>query len=112
MRSAHLLLLIIGKAERSKNVFSTKLFEYLNSSRPILGIGHPEGAASQLIRRSEAGLATTHTDSQSIYTFLALCLRKWQAGEPLPRAQTDAIEKYNFVHLSAEMDQILKDAGQ
>lgn len=112
MRSAHLLLLIIGKAERSKNIFSTKLFEYLNSGRPVLGIGHPEGAASQLIRRSEAGLAATHTDSNSIYTFLALCLRKWQAGEPLPQAQTDAIEKYNFVHLSAEMDQILKDAGQ
>lgn len=50
MQSAHLLFLPIPKSENNKVILTGKVFEYLATERPILGIGPVDGDAAELLK--------------------------------------------------------------
>lgn len=60
-QDAQILLLLLGRGEATRGVYSTKLFEYLQARRPILLIGPEENnVASILIRGRAAGIHANH----------------------------------------------------
>ncbi len=109
MQQSDLLLLLIGQAERSKLVYSTKLFEYLMSGKPTLAFGHAGGAAQQVIETSKGGYLALHREHQGALDYLAMLLKAWQSGQNVAGANQEALDRFDFKYLSERLEKILLD---
>ena len=57
-----------------------KLFEYLASWRPVLGIGQTDGAMSMILNQTKTGVVLDWNDKTSIKTFIDICWDKHLKG--------------------------------
>ena len=80
-RKASLLILPLRKEPEYKAVLPGKLFEYLASWRPVLGIGQPDGAMSMILNNTKTGLVLDWEDRKSIARYIAMCWEKHMAGQ-------------------------------
>ena len=80
-RSASLLILPLRKEPEYKAVLPGKLFEYLASWRPVLGIGQPDGAMSMILNKTKTGVVLDWEDKSSISRFIDLCWERHLKGE-------------------------------
>ena len=80
-RTASLLILPLRKEPEYKAVLPGKLFEYLASWRPVLGIGQPDGAMSIILNTTKTGLVLDWEDKRSIARFIDLCWERHKKGE-------------------------------
>ena len=72
-RKASLLILPLRKEPEYKAVLPGKLFEYLASWRPVLGIGQTDGAMSMILNTTKTGVVLEWEDKASISRFIDLC---------------------------------------
>ena len=79
-RKASLLILPLRKEPEYKAVLPGKLFEYLASWRPVLGIGQTDGAMSMILNNTKTGLVLNWDDKKSIERYIDLCWEKHLAG--------------------------------
>lgn len=70
---ASLLILPLRKEPEYKAVLPGKLFEYLASLRPVLGIGQPDGAMSMILNSTKTGVVLNWDDKASISRYIDLC---------------------------------------
>lgn len=80
-RSASLLILPLRKEPEYKAVLPGKLFEYLASWRPVLGIGQPDGAMSIILNTTKTGVVFDWEDRNSLKLFIDLCWERHLKGE-------------------------------
>ena len=80
-RRASLLILPLRKEPEYKAVLPGKLFEYLASWRPVLGIGQTDGAMSMILNSTKTGLVLDWDDEASISRFIELCWKNHLAGK-------------------------------
>lgn len=80
-RKASLLILPLRKEPEYKAVLPGKLFEYLASWRPVLGIGQPDGAMSMILNTTKTGVVLNWEDRNSISRYIDLCWEKHRKGE-------------------------------
>ena len=79
-RKASLLILPLRKEPEYKAVLPGKLFEYLASWRPILGIGQTDGAMSMILNDTKTGIVLDWEDKQSIEKHIDECWEQHLAG--------------------------------
>ena len=79
-RTASLLILPLRKEPEYKAVLPGKLFEYLASWRPVLGIGQPDGAMSMILNTTKTGVVLNWDDYASIERFIDLCWERHLNG--------------------------------
>lgn len=79
-RTASLLILPLRKEPEYKAVLPGKLFEYLASWRPVLGIGQTDGAMSIVLNTTKTGLVLDWNDEASVSRFIELCWKNHLAG--------------------------------
>ena len=79
-RCASLLILPLRKEPEYKAVLPGKLFEYLASWRPVLGIGQPDGAMSMILNSTKTGVVLDWEDEASLARFIELCWKNHLAG--------------------------------
>ena len=72
-RKASLLILPLRKEPEYKAVLPGKLFEYLASWRPVLGIGQTDGAMSMILNNTKTGLVLNWDDKKSIEKYINIC---------------------------------------
>ena len=72
-RKASLLILPLRKEPEYKAVLPGKLFEYLASWRPVLGIGQTDGAMSMILNNTKTGLVLNWDDKMSIEKYIDIC---------------------------------------
>ena len=80
MAEADLLILAIGKGQLSKNVISTKIFEYLLAQRPILAFGHTDGTANRILKETRAGKMFTYDEYEPVKGYLLELYHNWKTG--------------------------------
>ena len=80
-RNASLLILPLRKEPEYKAVLPGKLFEYLASRRPVLGIGQPDGAMAMILKQTQTGTVIDWEDRDAIKQFIDSCWEKHLAGE-------------------------------
>lgn len=80
-RTASLLILPLRKEPEYKAVLPGKLFEYLASWRPVLGIGQTDGAMSIILNTTKTGLVLDWNDEASLARFIELCWQRHLKGE-------------------------------
>jgi len=86
MLASHLLLLLEQDSERGALILPGKIFEYLRSGRPILGL-LPPGAAWRMIEDLEAGKCFRPADYKGVARELGRHYERFVCGEaPLPGA--------------------------
>jgi Glycosyl transferases group 1 len=102
-RAAGALLLVNGRRPES---MSSKVFEYLQSGRPIFAIS-PAGSAARALF-DEVGGGTCVLPDDRMAEQLAAFVAAARAGEA-PVAASDALGRYELGHLTHELAGILDD---
>ena len=70
MQNSDLLLLLIPSIDGNKGIITGKIFEYIASGRPVLGIGPIDGDASEILSETGGGKMFDYFDSSAIKEFL------------------------------------------
>lgn len=108
MRSAHLLLLSTEAHGAQAGHITGKVYEYLASGTPVLGVGDPTGEAAELLASTGGGRMFARDDVQGIHDFLAQAYRKWERGEAIPGADKSAILRYSRVTQAEMLARLLR----
>ena len=112
-RLASLLILPLRKEPEYKAVLPGKLFEYLASWRPVLGIGQPDGAMSMILNTTKTGVVLNWDDEASITRFIDLCWKNHLKGElTVDDADISQFTRRNLTHRMAELfDRLTRPKG-
>ena len=103
-RKASLLILPLRKEPEYKAVLPGKLFEYLASWRPVLGIGQPDGAMSMILNNTKTGIVLDWEDRKSIARYIDLCWEKHLAGQlTVENADISQFTRRNLTHRMAQL---------
>ena len=103
-RKASLLILPLRKEPEYKAVLPGKLFEYLASWRPVLGIGQTDGAMSMILNNTKTGVVLNWDDKKSIEKYLDICWKDHLEGK-LSVEDAD-ISQYTRRNLTRRMAQL------
>jgi glycosyltransferase involved in cell wall biosynthesis len=100
MRS-QVLLLLINRTPNSHLILTGKLFEYLASGRPILGIGPLHGDAAHLLTKSRAGVLVDFEDVGQLKKHIWNYYQRYLTGNLTSSASS--IQQYCRLELTREM---------
>lgn len=95
-REASLLMLPLRKEPEYKAVLPGKLFEYIASGRPILGIGQPDGAMAMILDETRTGTVLEWEDKTGIEEYVGQCWERHRAGS----LSTDGADLTRFTRRS------------
>lgn len=95
MRQSALLLLSINRVEGAGGITTGKVYEYVASGRPVLGIGPPGGNAADVLQRSGAGRVFDFDDADGIAAALEAHYEAWKAGSPKPGATPESAAPFS-----------------
>ena len=80
-RNASFLLLCLRQEPEYASAVPGKIFEYLASRRPILGIGQTDSIMAKMIRDTSSGVAYDWDDEESIRKWVDFCWEEFRNGE-------------------------------
>ena len=95
-RQASVLILPLRKEPEYKAVLPGKLFEYLASQRPILGIGQPDGAMAMIVNETGTGTVIDWNDKEGISQYIEQCWKRHLEG----RMSSDGADLSRFTRRS------------
>ena len=105
-RKASLLILPLRKEPEYKAVLPGKLFEYLASWRPVLGIGQTDGAMSMILNNTKTGIVLNWDDKMSIEKYIDICWKDHLEGK-LSVEDAD-ISQFTRRNLTSRMAQLFE----
>jgi glycosyltransferase involved in cell wall biosynthesis len=108
MQEANALLLVIPDIERNEGILTGKLFEYLATRIPIIGIGPVKGDAAEIIKQTQSGQMFDYNDSQGITKMLATLYGHFLQGQKPSIALEDKVKQYSRQELTRQLAQILQ----
>ncbi|MGB5275099.1 MAG: glycosyl transferase family 1, partial [Flavobacteriaceae bacterium] len=79
-RRSQVLLLLEIDSELTKGIIPGKLFEYLASSRPILGIGPQHWEAGEIIEQTKTGKVFDHTAEDALKSVIWDWFEKYRSN--------------------------------
>lgn len=103
MKGADINLIILTDEDESRSVFSGKIFDYIGSERPILGIMPCDGVASNLIIDKEIGYSYDHGDVDGVYNFIKSNYEKWENNEDINTNATKKCLEYERKNLTKQL---------
>lgn len=103
-RKASLLILPLRKEPEYKAVLPGKLFEYLASWRPVLGIGQTDGAMSMILNTTKTGIVLDWEDRASVARFIDLCWENHLEGRlTVEDADISMFTRKNLTHRMVQL---------
>jgi glycosyltransferase involved in cell wall biosynthesis len=107
MRRAQVLLLLGHGGAADSLLYTGKLYEYLSSGRPVLGI-LDQGPAADLIRSTGAGVVVSPGDEEGAALALLRWLGAWREGKDLSvHLPAGLLSGWERKHLAAQAAAIL-----
>jgi glycosyltransferase involved in cell wall biosynthesis len=104
--SSSLLLFILTGYKDAEGYMPGKLFEYLATGLPVLGIGPVNGDASGLLKATQAGEMIDSSDVAGIKKSLLMHFQYWLDGRK-PGRKTEEVKKYSRREIASALDKIL-----
>ena len=103
-RKASVLILPLRKEPEYKAVLPGKLFEYMASQRPILGIGQPDGAMAMIMDQTKTGTVLDWEDKAHLQDFILECWNRHRNGElNLEKSDISRFERRNLTRQMAKL---------
>lgn len=93
-KNANLLLLVIPEVQNSKGILTGKMFEYLASENPLIGIGPEDGDAAAIINKCGVGQVFSRKRKEEIRNYIKQQLDLFQKGEQL-QVNKEEMDKYS-----------------
>ena len=106
-RNASVLILPLRKEPEYEAVLPGKLFEYLASRRPILGIGQTDGAMAQVVRNTGSGIVYDWNEEQKIRRWVDFSWEEFKNHELLDNATY--ISMYSRRRLTKRLVSLLEE---
>jgi glycosyltransferase involved in cell wall biosynthesis len=106
MAKSHLLLLVVPDHTSGQGILPGKLFEYLATGNPILGIGPVDGDPASILHETKSGVMKDYHDSAGIDD--ALRLFQEEFGKQEAHQTRDLHPQYSRKNLTASLVHILK----
>lgn len=107
--SADALILIEGSGIGANAFYTGKIFEYMNTKRPVIAI-LPEGVATDLVLESKIGLVANTDDVLEIEKIILQYYEKWIAQKLDFNPDWKTIEKYERKKLTESLANIFDKA--
>lgn len=107
--SSALLLLVINQTVGNAGIITSKLYEYVGSGRPVLGIGPVQGDAAAVLQETKAGKMFNYNDVEGIVAYLRQHYEAWAAGRPLAGALPALAQRYSRPYLTGELARLLEE---
>ena len=106
-RKAAVLILPLRKEPEYRAVLPGKLFEYLASRRPVLGIGQTDGAMAGIIQKTGSGVVYDWDEEKKIRAWIDFCWDEFRVGEL--KDNTSSINDYTRKNLTRKMAELLEE---
>ncbi len=103
--SADCLLLIEGGGRGADAFYTGKVFEYMNTGRPVLSL-LPEGVAKELVLKSGIGIVSETSDKEGAKRNLLKYYNDWKNGSLTFEGRRDVIELYERKALTGRLADI------
>ena len=103
---ASMLILPLRQEPEYRAVLPGKLFEYLASRRPVLGIGQTDGAMARVLEQAHAGVTFNWNDTEGIRKEVTRCWQLFREGR-LDDNEED-IERYSRRRLTRQMAEVFE----
>lgn len=103
-KQTDVLLLVLANSSIAPGNIPGKLFEYLGSGRPVIGIGPADGDAAAIMSKAGAGMVVERDNLQGIKAGLLRLFFGWNNNTPTSRS---GIEHYSRRSLTAELAALL-----
>lgn len=104
--TAHLLLLIEIDSEAHKGIIPGKIFEYLQSLRPILAIGPEDWDVARLLPENNLNALGTYHDKAMVKSFIET---RFNAGTGISAEIDPTLSKYERKNLTEALSKIIKN---
>ena len=104
--TAHLLLLIEIDSEAHKGIIPGKIFEYLQSLRPILAIGPEDWDVARLLPENNLNALGTYHDKAMVKSFIET---RFNAGRGISAEIDPTLSKYERKNLTEDLSKIIKN---
>lgn len=108
---AGLLLLSIEPFAADRGMITGKLYEYLASGRPVLGVGPPDGDAAALLAETGGGRMVARDDVAGLEAEILRHYRAWAEGEPLGGAPWEAVAPYTRRAQTLRLAEVIRGVG-
>ena len=105
MAKSSLLLLLLDKNASMKGRMTGKIFEYLATQNPILGLGYVKADPSRVLKATQAGELIDYEDYDSIKKFVLDKFNNQENNQIIDNSKL--IEKYSRENLSKELAELL-----
>lgn len=105
-RASQVLLLSVNKVPSAKSIITGKIFEYLQSKRPIIGIGPVDGDLAEVLEESKAGQTVDFEDAQGLKEVIMKYYKMYKTGKFIAASQN--VDQYHRKNLTAELAKLLK----
>lgn len=106
MREASVLLLLLNKQANAAGRIPGKLFEYLALRKQILTLGELEGDASQIVKKSKAGIYSDYENSDLIESYLSDIYEQFVTGN-LGLNKQENIDEYSNYNTTSKFANLL-----
>ncbi|MCD4820141.1 MAG: hypothetical protein K8S23_15770 [Candidatus Cloacimonetes bacterium] len=101
-----LLLLIIDT--NRKDVITLKIFEYIGSKTPILGLAPLDSEPAKIINHSKSGKMIPWQNETDIVDFIKKTYKMWEIGE-IGENRKKLISEYSWENRAEKLDEILEN---
>lgn len=105
-QSSQVLLLAVNNVPSAKSLITGKIFEYLQSKRPVVAIGPVDGDLADILKETQAGNMIDFEDVNGLKQLIRSQYDLFKSGKLKSRARN--IDRYHRKHLSQELSEILK----
>jgi len=103
LQSSDTLLLLIPDTPENKGILTGKLFEYLGSKKPIIGIGPQNGDAAKIISECNAGKMISFEDVKELSKYLNFLYEQWESNQlPISNKNTEKYSRRTLTGLLAK----------
>lgn len=108
--AATMLVLPLRNDPEYRPILPGKLFEYLASRRPVLGIGQEDGAMARVLAETGAGVTAGWDNMDAMRSFVDKAWEQFKAGEVPPVAGD--ITRFSRRSLTHELADLLEQVSQ
>ena len=103
--NSSILILIINKVKNNKGILTGKIFEYIGSGVPVIGIGPEDGEASQILKETESGKMFYYDQIEEISAFIKEKYNDWKNRKK--RIINKKVENFSRINLTKKLAEIL-----
>lgn len=106
MKQASINVVILPDTVESKGIYTGKIFDYILSEKPILGIMPLDGIASNLINNKKIGRALDFNDLKGIKEYIEEVYNKFKARKDISTNSIELCKEFDRRTLASELSKL------